>query len=222
MAPEQLAAELSAYCFAGPKHITGGVDFTGLFGWEDLSRLLTLEGSLGPEGTHVRLVQHGADIPREEYIEFTPIKPGAVNCRLRFDVLKRAYEEGATLMLFRIDLLNPTLSQLCRRMEDTLGCMVHVQCFAACRDEPSFPHSDPSSVVALQMSGRKLWKVEGYPDVMLNTGDALFLPEGWPHHVFPVGEPSLHLAVSISKRISLPLLVSSESVLGPYPVAIAQ
>jgi hypothetical protein len=81
--------------------------------------------------------------------------------------------------------------------------------------------------VVLQVSGRKRWQVYGPTrvnplpddeeappkpvdapvwDGMLEDGDMLYIPRGWWHVAFPVGEPSLHLTVATEPPLGTHLL----------------
>ena len=81
------------------------------------------------------------------------------------------------------------------------------------------PHYDRHDVLAVQVRGRKRWRVAepefAHPtgrdhhrpapsderfgfDTILESGDVLFLPRGWWHEAIPLGEESLHITIAMS------------------------
>jgi ribosomal protein L16 Arg81 hydroxylase len=79
------------------------------------------------------------------------------------------------------------------------------------------PHRDAAHVLAIQLEGRKEWRLYADPGqvassagldvddaapthtLVLEPGDVLYLPHGWPHDATAVGGRSLHLTFTLTE-----------------------
>ena len=185
--------------------------FSELFSWKDLNTLLELR-DLKPPG--IGLAQDGKPLDPARYMRgkgaAPAIDPGG---------LTDALAQGATLIVNAIDEMVPALSMLAAAFEDSLASRVCVNLYAGWGKDNGFGrHWDEQDTMILQVAGRKHWQVhrpthehplrgeflsvsepEGVPawEGTLNDGDLLYLPRGWWHLATPLGEPSLHLTVTI-------------------------
>ena len=139
------------------------------------------------------------------------------------DKVRDAYAAGATLVLNALHRSHPPVVRFCRALASELGhptqCNAYVtpgggaQGFAY--------HHDTHDVFVLQVSGRKHWRVfapvvelplpsqkragddlvgDGdvpLLDVVLEAGDALYLPRGYVHAASTTDDPSVHLTVGV-------------------------
>jgi lysine-specific demethylase/histidyl-hydroxylase NO66 len=139
------------------------------------------------------------------------------------DKVRDAHLSGATLVLNALHRTHPPVARLCRQLAADLGhptqCNAYVtpgggaQGFAY--------HHDTHDVFVLQVSGRKHWRVfppvlelplpsqsragddlvgpDDVPllDVVLEAGDALYLPRGYVHAASTTHDPSVHLTVGV-------------------------
>jgi lysine-specific demethylase/histidyl-hydroxylase NO66 len=139
------------------------------------------------------------------------------------DKVREAYAGGATLVLNALHRSHPPVVRFCRALAGELGhptqCNAYVtpgggaQGFAY--------HHDTHDVFVLQVSGRKHWRVfapvlelplPSQPrsgdalvepgatplvDVVLEAGDALYLPRGYVHAASTTDDPSVHLTVGV-------------------------
>ncbi len=191
--------------------------FDGLFGWNDVNRILKY-GRLEPP--LIRLVRGGGDVPAHRYTvqkrrsyggepAYREIVPERLEAELR---------AGATLVLSHVAQVHPGLCEFARGLERELDATVNINLYAGWRTDNGFAkHWDDHDVFILQLDGRKKWEV--YPDTrpkpvkgdpsvervptrpvwkgLLTRGDVLYMPRGYWHVAYPVDEPSIHLTVGL-------------------------
>jgi ribosomal protein L16 Arg81 hydroxylase len=125
---------------------------------------------------------------------------------------------GASLVLDCVDEMAPRVRALAASFREALHAGNYVNLYAGWHGQNGLDlHWDSQEIMVLQLSGRKRWQIykptrtnpladdmdappkpAGRPvwDGMLADGDMLYIPRGWWHVAFPVGEPSLHLTVA--------------------------
>jgi ribosomal protein L16 Arg81 hydroxylase len=126
---------------------------------------------------------------------------------------------GATLVLNRFELLSVAAQRLCAAVSRFAGQPATSNAYVSFRGDGTFgKHWDTHDVFALQLIGRKRWRLfaptlplplshqtsarsqQACPeaavlDCVLEAGDMLYIPRGWWHQVTPLQEGSLHLSV---------------------------
>ncbi len=150
------------------------------------------------------------------------------------DAVRAHIRAGASLKLNRMSDWHKPSRELRRALED---CMPVAVCCYAFWTPPQrrgmLPHRDGSHVIAIQLEGRKLWRIYGGHDesksdagleadagdptheFVLAPGDLFYLPHGWTHEARAVGDQnSLHLTFTLSEP-------SPESLLEGLQVAFA-
>lgn len=185
------------------------------FSWQDLDNALY---SWEPQGKQIRLFKNGPVAPEkftEPYMELSEQRT-----RLVKDVLYQYMKEGATLVLNKLQLHNTIIHDYCMNIAQFIGEKTNANAYAAFGGDGSFgKHWDTHDVFALQLIGRKHWKLyqptfeqplahqkstnhkaecPQVPvlDMVLEAGDLLYIPRGWWHEALPLeGEPTFHIAV---------------------------
>jgi ribosomal protein L16 Arg81 hydroxylase len=197
--------------------------FESLLAWSELNRLVT-EHRLGPP--RVRLYRNGVERPIDGLLRRWP-SAGAGRTSFDVPLLGRELRAGTMLVVDAADEASPEIRRLAETLERKLGEHVLANAYAGWGKTRGFsPHCDAHDVLVLQISGRKSWRVfpaaRPYPltaDVrpnaapprrplwrgVLNSGDALYIPRGWWHDAAPVGEPTLHVTFTITKRTGIDL-----------------
>lgn len=129
---------------------------------------------------------------------------------------------GATLVLDRIERKIPSIGKICQEVGKLTGQRVGANAYVAFGGDGTFgKHWDTHDVLAIQLMGRKRWKVfeptlplplpgqtskdrkaecPDTPifDVEMNEGDALYLPRGWWHEALPFpNEKTVHIAIGV-------------------------
>jgi hypothetical protein len=137
----------------------------------------------------------------------------------------RLYADGATLVLQGLHRTWPALIDFTRDLSLAVGQPMQVNAYLTPAGNQGFAtHYDTHDVFVLQVDGRKQWRIhppvlpdplerqqwggradevtataQGTPalDVVLEPGDALYLPRGWLHSAQAQETSSLHLTVGI-------------------------
>jgi hypothetical protein len=201
-----------------PRLTRAADDFADLLSGADVDELVTARGLREP---FFRLVADGKGVPGATRAA------NAGGRRLTdvadSDKVRDAHLSGATLVLNALHRTHPPLVRFCAQLSAELGhptqCNAYVtpgggaQGFAY--------HHDTHDVFVLQVSGRKHWRVfapvvelplpsqkragddlvgDGdvpLLDVVLEAGDALYLPRGSVHAASTTDDPSVHLTVGV-------------------------
>lgn len=129
--------------------------------------------------------------------------------------------DGATLVLNGIDKKSSFIGALCNEVALFAGHQTRANGYLAFGIEPSFGcHWDTHDVFAVQLLGRKRWQLYAptFPlpmagqvskshladkpsvpdmDIILESGDILYLPRGWWHDAIAFNEQTFHVAVGV-------------------------
>ena len=141
------------------------------------------------------------------------------------------FSQGATIVVNGLRMVWPALSNMCWRIESTLGHPVEVNSYLTPRAAQGFPvHADPHDVLVLQIEGTKHWRLyqrsiadplvaqlsaagrptECLAEVELKPGDVLYVPSGFPHEALTTArQSSLHLTVGIHRFRWLDLAIQA-------------
>jgi ribosomal protein L16 Arg81 hydroxylase len=198
-----------------------GAGFTDLLSPGDVDELLSRRGLRTP---FLRVAKDGQVVPAARFTGGGGA--GAeVSDQVLDERVLALYAGGATLVLQGLHRLWPPLVDFAAELAGQLGHPVQVNAYLTPAGNRGFAtHYDTHDVFVLQVDGRKRWRVhepvladplerqpwgghapevaataEGEPalDVVLEPGDALYLPRGWLHSAQAQGERSLHLTVGI-------------------------
>ena len=206
---ERFLADYWNKSFLAAKGVPGR--FAGLLGWDELNAILE-QHRLSPP--RFRLTHEGRALEPFRYMS-----PGiGGQPQLNAGKLAACLSDGATLVLDCVEELAPRVRQLAASFRDTLHAGNYVNLYAGWHSQNGLDlHWDSQEIMVLQVAGRKRWQIhqptrrdplpddieapprpQGAPiwDGMLEDGDMLYIPRGWWHVAFPVGEPSLHLTVA--------------------------
>jgi ribosomal protein L16 Arg81 hydroxylase len=195
--------------------------FAGLLSWDELNAILEQHRLYPPR---FRLTRDGRNV---ETFRYTTPSAGGIP-RLNSGKLAACLSAGATLVLDCVEELAPRVRQLASSVREALHASAHVNLYAGWHSQKGLDlHFDCQEIMVLQVAGRKRWQVyrptrvnplpddeEAPPkptappiwDGMLEDGDMLYVPRGWWHVAFPVGEPSLHLTVATEPPLGTHLL----------------
>lgn len=194
--------------------------FHDLFSWQSLNRILA-EHSLTPPRMY--LSQRGRpaeDLRFSRTPDGSPVKRGTIPTLLDLGALNSRMREGATLVINSIEQASQPLAALCDGLADLFSTYPLVNTYVSFGAEDGFGlHWDDHEVFVLQIAGSKRWRVyhpsveaplirtadtmrppeQGEPvfDSLLESGDLLYLPRGWWHAPRGIGEPSMHLTISL-------------------------
>ncbi|GIE35738.1 hypothetical protein Ait01nite_087830 [Actinoplanes italicus] len=195
--------------------------FTDLLSSAAVDELLSRRGLRTP---FLRVAQQGAVLPGSRFTGGGGV--GAeISDQVLDEQVMRLYAEGATLVLQGLHRLWPPLIDFVGRLGAELNRPLQMNAYLTPPSSQGFStHYDTHDVFVLQVEGTKRWCIhppvladplekqawggradevaataQGEPalDVVLQPGDALYLPRGWLHSARAQGGRSLHLTVGI-------------------------
>jgi hypothetical protein len=167
-----------------------------------------------------RLVREGGQLDVCEYTRDVSWRPSFTGTADVPRVLAE-WEAGSTIVLQALHVNWHPLAVFCRLLEDALGNAVQVNAYYTPRGSQGFAvHHDTHDVLVLQVAGEKQWRLydplvelplkhqrysqklggHGPPvdDLVLRSGDTLYLPRGWLHEAETSTLESLHLTIGIT------------------------
>lgn len=194
--------------------VRGALGGAPLLTWSDVDDILH---SWNLAEAEIQL-RKGQPIPPELYVQsYQDIDDRRL--RLLATEVRRHIEDGATLVMGRLDLRCRDIARLCDRIAEYTGHRLVANGYVSMRGEGAFgKHWDTHDVYAVQLLGRKRWRLyrPTFPlpmpeqnsvtreddcppwpvlDVWLEPGDLLYIPRGWWHETLPQdGMPSFHVA----------------------------
>ena len=235
LTPDRFLADYWNKSFLVAKGTAGR--FSDLLGWNELNAILEQHRLYPPR---FRLTHEGRNIEVFRYT--SPSADGTP--RLNSGKLAACLAAGATLVLDSMEELAPKVSRLASSFRDALHANTHVNLYAGWHSNKGLDlHFDTQQIMVLQVAGRKRWqvyrptRVNPLPDDeiaapkptvppvwdgMLEDGDMLYIPRGWWHVAFPVGEPSLHLTFATEPPLGTHLLAWLAGKLRLHEVARAE
>ena len=188
----------------------------------DEAEVEELVGARGLRLPAFRMVREGTLIGTDEYTTTAPIGQGEVSDLIDPDAVVRLFQEGATLILRGLERYHPAIAEFCGALAGDIGHPVRANAYVTPANARGHGiHYDLHDVFVLQCAGRKHWKVherqiadplpgEGVDprvraedlgpvvlDEVLEAGDSLYLPRGWPHLASTAGEASTHLTLGV-------------------------
>ena len=141
---------------------------------------------------------------------------------LNKSILEDHLSRGASLVLEGLDLLDPTINEMCAAIDAVNECVFSnsVVFFSQKGGEAYRGHCDADDVLVIHLAGQKKWRIHKrqpprqvdlnelppekmgplQTELVLNPGDALFLRSGTPHQVETTGDHSLHMSFDIVDR----------------------
>ena len=198
-----------------------GADYTDLLDSAAIDELLSRRGLRTP---FIRMAKQGKVIAAREFTRSGGLGAGVAD-QVADDKVLGLVADGATLVLQGLHRTWPPLVLFGSRLSAELGHPVQINCYLTPSQNQGFaPHYDTHDVFVLQVAGRKRWVVhrpvltDPLPgqdwerhraavtaraaeppllDLVLQPGDALYLPRGYVHSAVAQGETSIHLTVGV-------------------------
>jgi hypothetical protein len=189
-----------------PGHDPGA--FADLFAIGDVDRLI---GTAALRVPAFRMVKGGAELPRDNWTKSGRIGSKPVADLVDPGKVYREFAGGATMVLQSLHRYWLPLTRFCRDLELSLTHPVQVNAYVTPPSSRGLGlHADGHDVFVLQVHGRKRWEVyrpgpRGDPkapgerllDIVLEPGDCLYVPFGFPHAVWTERSASAHLTVGV-------------------------
>ncbi len=195
--------------------------FDSLMSWDELERVLNMTGYW--DDSRLRLVADGRRLAPEQYcFPRSGADSEPRTWRPQPERVMHAIRHGAALVLNAIDGLVPAISEVAQALEAQLAVRIQSNLYLSQRGHRGLPlHYDIHDVLALQVSGRKQWRlyanrahpaVKPAPErelrtlagqvaqqITLGPGDSLYLPAGVIHEAFAETDHSMHLTFALKQ-----------------------
>jgi ribosomal protein L16 Arg81 hydroxylase len=184
------------------------------FTWSSIDKLLHI---LDPAASTIRMFHHG-QLPERAYTdEFVEL--GLPRRRLNKPKFFEYLKGGATLQINWLERHSVEAMRLCLEVGRFVGAQTSANAYMSFSGDGTFgKHWDTHDVFAIQLIGRKRWRLfaptfplpltfqghdrsghqcpaEPSVEITMEEGDVLYLPRGWWHHVVPLQGGSFHLSV---------------------------
>ncbi|MFL5757038.1 MAG: cupin domain-containing protein, partial [Chloroflexota bacterium] len=165
-------------------------------------------------------MRDGTPLPLGAYAEDVPWQPSGFTATARVERVADEFARGATVVLQGLHVHWLPAARYCRGLEQALGMPVQANAYLTPASAQGFAvHHDVHDVFVLQVAGRKRWRLyepvlelplrsqrwsralgdPGAPvhELVLEPGDTLYVPRGWPHEAATGDGESLHLTVGL-------------------------
>ena len=207
--------------------LTRAEDLAGPAGFTDLLSPAAVDELLSERGLRtpfLRIADQGKVLPATAFTGGGGA--GAeISDQVIDDKVMRLYAQGATLVLQGLHRIWPPLIDYASRLGEELRQPLQVNAYLTPAGNKGFAtHYDTHDVFVLQVDGTKRWRIHepvlpdplerqtwggradevgatadgpAALDVVLEPGDALYLPRGWLHSAAAQGSSSLHLTFGV-------------------------
>ena len=192
--------------------------------WGDAERLWERFLRGGGRAPGFRLVRLGSTLSRRDYCRSAPIGNEQVDGVVEPNRVLEHYAAGATVVLQALQFSDPVFAELSTNLALQLDHPVQVNAYLTPPAERGLDvHFDFHDVIVVQLAGRKRWRVwpplprsarpvkrgpaiaqpsadelgDALLDRVLERGDCLAVPRGFPHAAESVDSESAHLTIGI-------------------------
>ncbi len=137
--------------------------------------------------------------------------------------MNQAIEQGASIILEGLDILDERLHALCTEIDNQLPCtLINCEAFFSQQGNEAYAgHRDSDDVLVIQIEGQKRWRIHEpqqrryqgnsplneaqmgplLDELVMKPGDVLFVRAGVPHRCVTESSYSLHLSMDICDRM---------------------
>jgi bifunctional lysine-specific demethylase and histidyl-hydroxylase NO66 len=190
-------------------HAGGGATFDDLASLDDLDRMVS---SLGLRASSLRMVKDGSALPAGDYTIAPSSRSRGSEAIVDAAAVYERFLDGATIVVEGLHRYWEPLTDFCRALEVALGHRSQVNAYITPPGAHGFDmHRDEHDVFVLQVSGSKHWVIHGRDervmiDHVLDRGESLYIPAGFPHAATAGASASAHLTVGILTHSSSDVL----------------
>lgn len=232
LAPEELEEFSAARRDQKPFLASGiGDRFAEYFGVGDFESLVNQTGIWTPDRMAVYLDTQ--KVPPQNFFQQLQLYDG-MRYRLVPEELQKILRRGASIVLNDIDAMSDGLKNIKQVLTGFSGGKVESNLYYSQPGHQAFPvHFDVHEVFALQIEGRKRWRVyqqaHRFPinhlaflssdtaahekakgpmlmDFVMRPGDMIYLPAGYYHQAICTDSVSVHLSFSVIEMIGLDVI----------------
>lgn len=172
----------------------GDPSLLDLLGISDVDTLL----KSGLRRPHFRVIRNGVTLPAAEVTRRVRAGGTTVDDFADPDRITDRLADGATLVLQGLEHIRPQVADFAELLAAELGHRVQANAYLSPPQSAGLaPHTDTHDVFAVQLSGYKVWTVDGLDDAATQPGEVLYIPAGVRHAARTVGSWSLHLTIGV-------------------------
>ncbi len=230
MTPEQFFAE---YHEKQPLHLKGTPGkFAAVTSWRQINQLLNMTHIWS--GQSLKVVMDQVVLPPEQYCAPATSRDNAQLMQPVAEKVMDWVKRGASLALNDVDSLSPGLASVSNAIEAAGLGKAQANIYISFQSHKAFPsHYDTHDVWAVQVEGEKTWNIwEGRNEapiahpafraegqahhdqakgrlreqLVLKTGDLLYLPRGWYHDALAEGPTSMHIAYGVHAPLGMDVM----------------
>jgi ribosomal protein L16 Arg81 hydroxylase len=173
------------------------------------------------------LLKEGYQPPRADFTAARSVSGRRVGGFADAEKVRSLLADGATMKISQLEDWHLPTRSLMREIEGVIPAELKAYVFyTPCDNTGMLPHRDGSHVLAVQIAGAKKWRIYDAPDqidarsgldvdvdsqshsFVMEPGDVLYLPHGFPHVATAQGGTSLHLTFTITEPTPLSLAES--------------
>jgi Cupin superfamily protein len=167
------------------------------------------------DSQRLRFLKNGVELHPNEYLSRTD--EGGQTRFLDLERVSEHLDAGCTIVLDRLETMDPGLEEACRSLQWCLGAQVEVNAYLTTGQTFGFSrHADDHHIVVIQIHGEKDWVINGISNNFtrakgaaqandlvwegsMRPGDVLHIPPGQLHRAFRSERgASLHLTFGIT------------------------
>lgn len=166
-----------------------------------------------------RVIKYDETIQPESYIKTVESRMEPITDLIDVDQVLNLYGDGATIILHAMQRYWQPLATFCASLSKTFSAHAKANVYLTPPHTQGYTcHWDNHDVLVLQLAGRKQWRIYGSPevlpdeeeryftdeqladplyDVVLASGDFVYIPRGFIHEAFTADDTSLHITVTL-------------------------
>lgn len=209
--------------------------YADVFNYESLNHILNFHYNC-IDSRILRVVKNGYAIDKNNYFDSISKKKYGNYYQLNIRKLKDLLNNGYTIVLDEIHLMNESVSKMANKIAQTFKAEdISVNAYFSKLSESGFDlHYDTHDVFIFQIEGRKEWELAGItyknplPEqnsnekrkpksprdkVILDKGDMLYIPRGMWHKATACDEGSLHLTFGVKGKTFIDVILDLANIL---------
>ncbi len=195
--------------------------FESLLSWQEANEILNTHRLIFPR---LRLSRDGAILDKNGYQKGTEVEvEKGGRPILRGAEFHKEVADGATVIIDYINEISRSIQKITQKLEYVFQSSVQANAYLTQSSLTGFgTHWDSHDVFALQVSGRKYWRIYGSTTLhplradnrnytsrptepiwegFLNAGQMMYLPRGCWHDAKAMGEESIHLSFGVHHKM---------------------
>ncbi|WP_083235840.1 JmjC domain-containing protein [Halomonas caseinilytica] len=226
--------------FYNKPHLLEISNIDSVLEWDDVNKLL---GSGLLDYPRIRVANSDNEYSKnyDGFIRYNFSDRGEKQAWVVPGVIYKNLRDGCTVIIDRCETYFPKVKEIVEKVESSLSCQAWANLYISPRGCSGFKcHFDDHDVLAIQVHGRKLWKIyepthsspnrgdksfylqpphgKAYAQEQLNSGKVIYVPYGYWHAVETLSPLSLHISIGLDfpRRLDMIGLIRMELAKDKY------